>query len=125
MLMQVDICQRRDAFRVYDVNDVCVTLTSMMGGGGNNVPLVITGGDGMKYVTNSNGSDIAPTIDSHYYLGAGNRGGNEREFVVMENELSESYRMSLCRELSGETGTSGLYERSLCNGGDNDEILER
>lgn len=37
-----------------------------------------------KYVTNSSGNNIATTIDAHYYLGCGARGGKEREFVVLE-----------------------------------------
>ena len=37
-----------------------------------------------KYAANSSGGDIASTIDAHYYLGCGARGGKEREFVVCE-----------------------------------------
>ena len=36
-----------------------------------------------KYAANSSGGDIASTIDAHYYLGCGARGGKEREFVAI------------------------------------------
>ena len=36
------------------------------------------------YADNSSGDGISGTIDAHYYLGCGARGGKEREFVVCE-----------------------------------------
>ena len=42
-----------------------------------------------EYVANSSGEDIATTIDAHYYLGCGARGGKEREFVALEVEEPE------------------------------------
>lgn len=35
-----------------------------------------------KFAENSSGDGISGTIDAHYYLGCGARGGKEREFVV-------------------------------------------
>lgn len=35
-------------------------------------------------IVNSSGNDICGTIDSHYYLGCGCRGGVEREIVAYE-----------------------------------------
>lgn len=35
-----------------------------------------------KEIVNSSGNDIAGTIDSHYYLGCGARGGVEREVIA-------------------------------------------
>ena len=40
------------------------------------------------YAGNSSGNDIAGTIDSHYYLGCGARGGKEREFVAIAVDRS-------------------------------------
>ena len=37
-----------------------------------------------KFAENSSGDGISGTIDAHYYLGCGARGGKEREFVVCE-----------------------------------------
>lgn len=34
-------------------------------------------------ILNSSGGGIVGTIDSHYYLGQGARGGVEREFIVI------------------------------------------
>lgn len=36
------------------------------------------------YADNSSGDGISGTIDAHYHLGCGARGGKEREFVVLE-----------------------------------------
>lgn len=36
-----------------------------------------------RYAANSSGGDIASTIDAHYYLGCGARGGKEREFLAI------------------------------------------
>lgn len=62
------------------------TLTSRMGTGGGNVPMIlVTRNEQHKSVViNSSGNDIAGTIDSHYYLGCGSRGGIEREFIAYE-----------------------------------------
>lgn len=40
------------------------------------------------YAGNSSGNNIAGTIDSHYYLGCGARGGKEREFVAIAVDRS-------------------------------------
>lgn len=40
------------------------------------------------YAGNSSGNDIAGTIDSHYYLECGARGGKEREFVAIAVDRS-------------------------------------
>lgn len=37
-----------------------------------------------KFAENSSGDGISGTVDAHYYLGCGARGGKEREFVVCE-----------------------------------------
>ena len=62
------------------------TLTSRMGTGGGNVPMIlVTRNDHNKSVViNSSGDDVCGTIDSNYYKGSGSRGGIEREFVVYE-----------------------------------------
>ena len=39
-----------------------------------------------KIVLNSSGGGISGTLDSHYYLGQGARGGVEREFIVIKIE---------------------------------------
>ena len=58
--------------------DKVQTLSSKMGEGGDNVPYVL-----YAYVGNSSDNDVSGTIDAHYYLGCGARGGKEREFVCM------------------------------------------
>ena len=40
------------------------------------------------YVANSSGNDVSGTIDAHYYLGCGARGGKEREFVAIALDRS-------------------------------------
>lgn len=40
------------------------------------------------YVSNSSGNDVSGTIDAHYYLGCGARGGKEREFVAIALDYS-------------------------------------
>ena len=59
------------------------TLSAKMGKGGDNVPYVL-----YTYVGNSSGNDVSGTIDAHYYLGCGARGGKEREFVAIALDRS-------------------------------------
>jgi len=54
---------------------VIQTLTSRMGTGGNNTPMVMEGING----------DQAGTLDSNYYKGCGERQGTEREVVCVGN----------------------------------------
>ena len=42
----------------------------------------------VDYVGNSSGNDVSGTIDAHYYLGCGARGGKEREFVAIALDRS-------------------------------------
>lgn len=52
--------------------------------------------------------DVAETLDAHYYLGCGNRGGREREVVYWVNdELPESDRNAFTRSASGELQRPG------------------
>lgn len=60
-----------------------------MGQGGDNVPYAL-----YTYVGNSSGDDVAGTIDAHYYLGCGARGGKEREFVTIALDV---YNLKTCK----------------------------
>lgn len=63
--------------------------------------------------------EIAWTIDAHYGLGVGSRGGREREIVYWEPEenddLSESDRDAEPRSASGELQRSRRIQRYADN----------
>lgn len=56
-------------------NNVFETLSSRMGTGGGNVPMVLENRIGIN-------GDIAETLDASYYKGVGSRGNKERECVT-------------------------------------------
>ena len=58
-------------------------MYAKMGQGGDNVPYAL-----YTYVCNSSGNGVSGTIDAHYYLGCGARGGKEREFVAIALDRS-------------------------------------
>lgn len=67
-----------------------------------------------KYVTNSSGNDIASTIDAHYYLGCGARGGKEREFVCFAQNAYDKYVYTKkCAALRASMGTCGGGSETL------------
>lgn len=53
--------------------------------------------------------DIAWTLDAHYYLGCGNRGGREREIVYWVDDMSYQNKVG--------TLTNGAHP-GACNGQD-------
>lgn len=78
---------------------------SRMGTGGNQVPLVLM--ENNKAVCNSNGTGIAPALDSSYYKGAGCRSNEEREFVA----IRKTYTMQALGEYSQGGAGSALKQR--------------
>lgn len=97
-----------------DPDGITQTLSSRMGTGGNNTPLVLitstdvcSQSDGIEmhvsvrqedptetddlFVTNSSGDGIASPLDASYYKGQGIRQGIEREFVVMEKKRIKNW----------------------------------
>lgn len=84
---------------VFEREEVVVECYDARGNGDGKVVPTITGDHNSritdytavvceKYAANSSGNDIAGTIDSHYYLGCGARGGKEREFVAIAVDRS-------------------------------------
>ena len=62
------------------------------------------------YVENSSGNGIAGTIDSHYYLGCGARGGKEREFVCIKCFSQDAYdKYTETKQSATLKATGGVY----------------
>lgn len=71
------------------------TLSSRMGTGGNNTPMVMQ---------NSSGEDISGTLDSNYFKGCGEREGTEREVVVCGE-------VAAC--LNAQDGRGGVHSQKM------------
>ena len=63
-------------------DEACQTLTSRMGTGGGNVPMILE---------NYSGNGIAATLDASYYKGPGARNGKEREFLIENGKPPRKY----------------------------------
>ena len=73
------------------------------------------------YAENSSGNGIAGTIDSHYYLGCGARGGKEREFVCIKCFSQDAYdKYTETKQSATLKATGGVYgggsEALVCAG---------
>lgn len=74
-----------------------------------------------SYAENSSGDGIAGTIDSHYYLGCGARGGKEREFVAIKCFSQDAYdKYTETKQSATLKATGGVYgggsEALVCAG---------
>lgn len=65
---------------------------------GINSTIVARGPSAVCY--NISGSGIAGTLDAHYYMGCGNRGGKEREIVACPNDIGNYSFIWIVRRLT-------------------------
>ena len=133
----VEACENHAQDSRYKLTEKVPTLSSKMGQGGDNVPYAVytiqgnvidreakCNGSGIGkdvsptintvdrhavcYVSNSSGNDVSGTIDAHYYLGCGARGGKEREFVCFAQNAYDKYVYTKkCATLRARSGSCG------------------
>lgn len=142
-IIRIEACENHAQDGRYKLTEKVPTLSSKMGQGGDNVPYAVytiqgnvidreakCNGSGIGkdvsptintvdrhavcYVANSSGNDIAGTIDAHYYLGCGARGGKEREFVCFAQNAYDKYVYTKkCAALKASMGTFGGGSETL------------